>query len=258
VSVVIPVILNSRSGTGNGDDNVADTVRAAFAAHGLQAQLHLLEEGGDLDELLDRALEGRPRCLVAAGGDGTINAVAARVLREPGLTLGVLPAGTLNHFARDLGLPVDLTEAAGVIARGGTREVDVGEVNEQLFLNNSSVGLYATMVSKREHAQKHHGMGKWTAMLKATWEAIRAPQAFDLTVDSEGTTLHRRTPFVFVGNNDYVMQGLDAGKRESLEDGRLSVYVLRPYGTLGLLWLGLRPLFGRVPDRRDLDGSDVR
>ena len=86
MSDVIPVILNARSGTGDGDGNVADTVRAAFATHGLEAQLHLLEEGGDLDALLDRALESRPRCLVAAGGDGTINAVAARVLREPGLT----------------------------------------------------------------------------------------------------------------------------------------------------------------------------
>jgi YegS/Rv2252/BmrU family lipid kinase len=248
----IAVVLNASSGV-DADGPDADAVRAAFAAHGLIADIATLEPDGDLDALLDKVMARRPACVVAAGGDGTINAVATRVADDGESTLGVLPMGTLNHFAKDLGIPLDLAGAVQVIADGHRNTVDIGEVNDRVFLNNASIGLYATIVVDREQQQRHLGRSKWWALAQATWAAIREPDTFETVVFVDGEELRRRTPFIFVGNNDYVVQGPGMGQRACLDDGALSIYVLRPKTALGLVWLALRALVGRVSDQHDLD-----
>jgi YegS/Rv2252/BmrU family lipid kinase len=224
----------------------------AIEQAGVGADIHPLAEGDSLDALLDRALESRPRALVAAGGDGTVNAVAERALRHD-LPLGILPLGTLNHFARDLGIPEDLAAATRVIAAGNERRVDVATANDRLFLNNASIGLYATMVVDRDRQQRRLGRGKWSALLRATIAALREPDAFEVVVELDGREFRRRTPFLFVGNNDYQVQGVDAGRRARLDDGLLSLYVLHPRTAAGLLWLALRTLLRGTSGARDLD-----
>ena len=245
----LPVIINAHSHSGA---NRVDAVRDALAAAGIDARLHVVDDPSMLDATIARALEARPPGRAAPGGHGTINAVAQHAIGA-GIALAVLPAGTLNHFARDLKLPDALDEAAAVIARGHVREVDVGEVNGRLFLNNASLGLYASMVQQREQLQARHGFGKWRAMAHAGWSVLRHPRTFAAVLDVDGRTLRRRTPFVFVGNNDYTVQGPRAGARSTLDDGLLSVYVLRPAGAWGLVALAVRALFGRMAKGRDLD-----
>jgi diacylglycerol kinase family enzyme len=249
MSPAIPVIINAHSHSGA---NHVDEVRDALAAAGIEARLHVVDEPAHLDETIARALAERPPCIVAAGGDGTINAVAQQAIAA-GVPLAVLPAGTLNHFARDLKLPDTLEDAARVIALGHVRQVDVGEVNGRLFLNNSSLGLYASMVQQRERLQSRNGFGKWRALVHAGWSVLRHPRTFAAVLEADGRTLRRRTPFVFVGNNDYTVQGPHAGARSTLDDGLLSVYVLRPSGPWGLIALAVRALFGRLLKGRDLD-----
>jgi diacylglycerol kinase family enzyme len=249
MSPAIPVIINAHSHSGA---NHVDEVRDALAAAGIEARLHVVDEPAHLDETIARALAERPPCIVAAGGDGTINAVAQQAIAA-GVPLAVLPAGTLNHFARDLKLPDTLEDAARVIALGHVRQVDVGEVNGRLFLNNSSLGLYASMVQQRERLQLRNGFGKWRALVHAGWSVLRHPRTFAAVLEADGRTLRRRTPFVFVGNNDYTVQGPHAGARSTLDDGLLSVYVLRPSGPWGLIALAVRALFGRLLKGRDLD-----
>ena len=229
-----------------------DELRASFRRAGLAADVHALGPGEDMDALLERALAGGPRCLVAAGGDGTVNAVAACAIAHD-LPLGVLPLGTLNHFARDLDIPEDLDDAVRVIAAGAERRVDVATVNDRLFLNNASIGLYATMVVDREQQQRRLGRGKWSALLRATLAALRDPQAFEIVVEIDGRELRRRTPFLFVGNNDYEVQGANAGRRARLDDGMLSLYVLHPHTAAGLLWLAVRTLLRGTSGAHDLD-----
>jgi YegS/Rv2252/BmrU family lipid kinase len=253
--VSVSLIINAASGTGSPPQDAED-LRGLFAGHGIDARLHVLQPGGSLDALLRAALAESPDCLVAGGGDGTINAVAACAL-EHELLLGVLPMGTLNHFARDLGIPQDIAEAVQVIAAGNERRVDVGMVNERLFLNNSSIGLYATMVVVREREQRRLGRGKWSALLRATLGALRDPDAFEVAILVEGRELRRRTPFLFVGNNDYQVQGPGAGQRARLDDGMLSLYVLHPRTAFGLLWLALRTLVRGTAGARDLDAFAV-
>jgi YegS/Rv2252/BmrU family lipid kinase len=251
----IALIVNAGSGAGRGRPD-ASAVHAMFRRHGVQANLHELSPGGDMEALLDRALGESPGGLVAAGGDGTVNAVAARAI-DRGLTLGVLPLGTRNHFARDLGIPDELDAAVRVIAAGRSRCVDVGTVNDKVFLNNASIGLYATIVVDREQQQRRLGRGKWLALCRATLAALRDPDAFEVVVSMEGKELRRQTPFLFVGNNDYIVQGPDAGQRARLDDGRLSLYVLHPRTAFGLLWLALRTLLRGMSGARDLDAFDA-
>lgn len=247
----IAVIANAGSGAGRERPDPS-SLPGVFRQHGLHATVHELAPGGDMDALLDRALAAGAGCLVAAGGDGTVNAVAARAL-ERDLELGVLPLGTLNHFARDLGIPDELDAAVRVIAEGRSRRVDVGTVNDKLFLNNASIGLYATIVLDRESQQRRLGRGKWQALCRATLAALRDPDPFEVAVEVDGRQLRRTTPFLFVGNNDYIVQGPAAGQRARLDDGTLSLYVLHPRTALGLLWLALRTLLRGRSGARDLD-----
>ena len=114
-----------------------------------------------------RTASARASIVVAAGGDGTISSVAAAVIDSPA-ALGVLPLGTLNHFAKDLHIPLDLAGAIAVVAAGHVGHVDVGQVNERVFVNNSSIGIYPSIVEERE-ALRRRGHRKWPAMALATF-----------------------------------------------------------------------------------------
>jgi len=246
-----PVIVNAKSGPDATDDD-GDVVEAAFAAHGIEAQIHVLKPDEDIADAVDRLLDAGAEAIVAGGGDGTINAVASRLLGRE-VTLGVLPLGTLNHFARDLGIPFELDAAVKIIADHHVVTTDVGEVDDRIFLNNSSIGLYPRIVTEREDAQRHLGLGKWPALARATWHALRHPSSFNAVVCVDGEEIERRTPFIFVGNNCYVLEGFGLGRRACLDDGVLSLNVLRPKSALGFLWLGLRSLLGIGSHAGDFD-----
>jgi diacylglycerol kinase family enzyme len=250
----IPVILNARSGAGVADDVVA-AITSAFESNGLRATVSLLQ-ADEIAATVDRLIAGGAPLIVAGGGDGTINLVAARMV-DATTTLGVLPLGTLNHFARDLGIASGIDAAVRVIAANHPIVVDAGEVNGHVFLNNSSMGLYPRIISDREHARRHLGLGKWPALARATWLALRDPSSFNAVVCVDGKELERRTPFIFVGNNMYVLEGFSLGKRTRLDAGVLSLHVLRPKTTLGLLWLGFRALFGIGSQRMDFDAIEA-
>jgi diacylglycerol kinase family enzyme len=168
-------------------------------------------------------------------------------LAGTGTALGILPLGTLNHFARDLGIPLELTEAAQLIARGTRRKVDVAELNGRIFINNSAIGLYPLMVVDREAQQHRLGRSKRLALLVASLRtAIRFKhERLTLTInDSDKDVVD--TPLLFVGNNDYSLELPAAGKRDRLDDGNLCVLVLRKKNRLGLFAASLRALAGRT------------
>ncbi len=251
MAVGIPVIVNAKSGP-DGEANSSEAIQAAFQAHGMQANVIVMEPGQDIAEAVKRVLAEGPPLVVAGGGDGTINAVASHLL-DGNVTLGVLPLGTLNHFARDLKIPFEVEQAIRIIADGHRITVDVGEVNGHIFLNNSSIGLYPAIVAEREQAQKHLGLGKWPALVKATFHALRDPACFNAVVCIEGKQRNHQTPFIFVGNNAYVVEGFSMGKREGMEDGVLSMYILHPKKALAMFWLGVRSLLGIGSHAGDFD-----
>jgi YegS/Rv2252/BmrU family lipid kinase len=250
-----PVILNATAGKGNGGDAAA-RIREAFAAAGAEAHVMAAASGEDIPLLARRAVHDGHEVIVAAGGDGTINAVATLVAGS-GSALGVLPMGTLNHFAKDCGIPLELEAAVAAIIANHRVRVDVGAVNGRVFLNNSSIGLYPTMVIRREN-RRRQGNGKWTALFWASLTVLRKHAMLDLRLDVDGEEQRRRTPLVFVGNNEYVIEGTEVGTRMGLRDGKLSIYITRRHGRRGLIALGLRSLVGSLRDALDLEAYTAR
>jgi diacylglycerol kinase family enzyme len=244
----IKVILNARAGEQNGAP-LRQTLEALFQANERSIEILIPTEQG-LQQLAEQCARGDGDLIVAAGGDGTLAGVAAALVGT-GKTLGVLPLGTLNHFSKDLGIPQELGEAVRTIVTGRSIQVDVGEVNGRIFLNNSSLGLYPLMVSDR-HAQQHRlGRGKWLAIAWATLRVLRRHPLLEVRITAAGQKLSRRTPFVFVGNNTYAIAGLELGSRPTLQAGTLGLYVTRDTGRFGLFRLLARAVFGRLDQAAD-------
>ncbi len=245
------MIINASAGNGHPDELAAD-LRGKFARHGLDVTVTMAKGGAEIIDAARQALADGAAMVVAGGGDGTMNAVAS-VVAGSALPFGVLPMGTLNHFAKDLGIPLELDAAIRTIVQGKTRAIDVGEVNERVFLNNSSLGLYADIVRDREQQQRRLGRGKWVAALWATVAALRRYPFMSVRLHVDNVAHARRTPFVFIGNNEYTMEGLSIGARTVLDGGKLSLYVAQHPGRLGLLRLALRALLGQLKQQRDVD-----
>jgi diacylglycerol kinase family enzyme len=203
-----------------------------------------------------RAHELRPDVLVAAGGDGTVNAAANHCV-DHGIPLGILPFGTRNHFARDAGIPRATEDAVRTIARRRTRRVDVAEINGRVFLNNSSIGAYPRLVHQREELRGPHGEGKWIATARAGFSVLRRHPTLHVEIETPAGIVRRRTPFVFVGNNPYDLRFFVLGRRHRLDTGELSVYYGRRAGRSASLRLAMRSLLGRLDQARDFEGFTI-
>ena len=242
----VPVLINGSGGAASRDPNIGQTVRTAIKAAGIDAKVELIE-GGDAEVRCKAIAERGDELVVVGGGDGTIGAAASALIGSK-TRLGILPLGTLNHFARDLGIPTDLDEAAKLIASGKARKVDVAEMNGRIFINNSAIGLYPLMVIDRDVQQKRLGRSKKLAMIVASARTLArfGHQRLILTVNDEKERVD--TPLLFVGNNDYRIDIGAAGQRKNLDDGRLCVMVMRKKTRIGLVASSIRALFNRARD----------
>jgi diacylglycerol kinase family enzyme len=254
----IAFVLNASAGSGAHADWF-QRQRATLEAMAGARHVTLAANGEEIHAAVRRALQAGCRRVVAGGGDGTINAVAGHLVGRADVALGVLPLGTLNHFAKDVGVPVELDAALQVLTDGGQETaVDIGEVNGRFFVNNSSLGLYPAIVRHREQQQHRLGRGKWPAFAWAVLGVLRRYPFLDVRMVVDGEERFHRTPFVFIGNNEYRMDGLSIGRRACLSDGLLSVYVAQRTGRLGLLRLALRALLGRLAQAGDFSAMHAR
>jgi diacylglycerol kinase family enzyme len=230
----IAVILNAASGSGAAA-KIAH-IGQLLAGSAREGTITRVAHGGGVAAAAKRAMEGGSEALVAAGGDGTVNAVASALVGTQ-IPLGILPLGTLNHFAKDAGIPLDLDEAMRVILAGRARAVDVGEVNGRIFLNNASLGVYPRIVQLRESYRKK-GLGKWLAGLWASLAVLRRHPFMTVNIRTQDQNILRRSPAVFVGNNAYETAGFSLGSRKALDQGVLALYVMNAGARVGLLRLG--------------------
>ena len=239
----IAVIVNSQAGTATGLPRIEIELADLFRAAGHDPEIIALREGQNPTDAA-RSASARASIVVAAGGDGTVSSVVAGIF-ESSAALGVLPLGTLNHFAKDLHIPLDLRQAVAVVAAGHIGHVDVGQVNHRVFVNNSSIGLYPSIVEAREELRKH-GHRKWLAMAIATLRVLRRYRGVTVSIDVDGQRRTWRTPFVFVGNNEYVIDGIGLGARARLDEGRLFVYLAPRVRARHLPVLLAKALVGRA------------
>jgi diacylglycerol kinase family enzyme/membrane-associated phospholipid phosphatase len=242
------VAVNPRSGREDYDpaSDIAELLPKAEV-------LELSEEAGVTELLREAARSGRARALGVAGGDGSV-AAAAAVALEHGLPLAVVPAGTLNHFARDLGVATP-PEAVEAVTHGDAVQVDVAEVNGVPFLNTASIGSYPEMVERRDRLSGR--LGKWVALSVATAQVLRHGSPVELEVEGRRISAW----VLFVGNGRYVPRGLSPAWRPSLEDGLLDVQYLRADLRFGRTRAVLATLLGVGDHSRtyaDLQARELR
>ncbi len=226
----------------------AEVLLQSLAALGFSASLQIFP-GSQLAAATRAAIAHPVEAVLAGGGDGTISAVAA-ALADTDIALGILPLGTLNHFAKDLGLPLDWQEALTVVGRREIRRVDLGEVNGRIFVNNSAIGFYPLAV--RERLSRQQSLGKPLAMVLAIFRLLRDLPRIRLTVKVGASGLSRRTSIFFVGNNRYLASG-PFWSRPALDGGELWLVLAPPLSRLRLAALALRGLAGRLDMQSHLD-----
>jgi diacylglycerol kinase family enzyme len=249
-------VVNLQSGAQIGADPKAalEAIVSALADAGCEATVEPTQPpdvAAAFERAVALAIAGEIDAVVVGGGDGTVSC-AASAAAETGVPLGILPLGTLNHFARDCGIPLDLAAAARVLREGRLHRVDVGSMNGRTFVNNSSIGIYPRVVANRDLLRKVHGLRKWPAMLMALVQVLRALSHRRLRVRLAGASGVVRTPCLFVGNNEYGTHIFQLGRRMRLDGGELWLYVVRPVGVLGLLQLAARMALGLLNVERDL------
>ena len=183
--------------------------------------------------------------VVIAGGDGTINTVASAALAS-GCPIGILPQGTFNYFGRAHGIPEVLADATHALLQSYAHPVQVGLVNDRLFVVNASVGLYPKLLQDREAYTHQYGRSRWVATWAGLLTVLRWKRPMRLILEGDGVRKILKTFTLFVGNNRLQMEQIGIPLGTAVEEGQLAAVALRPVATLGMLWLMLRGAFNRL------------
>jgi diacylglycerol kinase family enzyme len=180
---------------------------------------------------------------VVAGGDGTISAAAATAA-ESGIILGVIPLGTMNLFARSLGLPLDMKAAAEALATAEPTRVDVGSVNGRFFAHHVTLGLHPRMIRVRERLRYGSRLGKILASIQAWWMVVRRPPRLSVQIRADSEELSKRTTAILISNNPLGEGHLPYA--DDLEQGQLGLYIANSRRWRDLLELAARVTFGEI------------
>lgn len=252
--LVVHVVYNSAAGLFPGDS--AEQIMTSFARHPhVNCAVHACDDPGALLATVRKVVEQKADIVAAAGGDGTISSVAD-LLVGTDAALGALPLGTLNHFAKDLGVPMDLDRAVDTICSGKTVAVDVGEVNGRYFVNNVSLGAYPKAVALRGRWRKF--IGKWPAMVLAVIVVSFRMPWLRVRMEWGGDRSKRFAPLLFVGNNPYETGWPEVGTRAGLNRGVLWLMLLKKMSFARMLKLAVLALCDRIWEAEELEIVESR
>ena len=243
-----PLFIVLNTGSGRGDAQVLqDTIRGILDEAGRRYTLMAVDDPTHLTQTAQGAVkraQDEQGVVIAAGGDGTLNAVAATVLGK-GVPFGILPQGTFNYFGRTYGISQDTDVALRGFLQGHIEPVRVGQLNGRLFLVNASLGLYPTLLEDREAYKQRFGRSRMVALWSGLVTLLRAPRQLRLQLEEAGGVRDLRTPTLVVGNNKLQLEHVGI-ESEDLERNRLVAMTVKPVGTLALYGLLVRGLFSRL------------
>lgn len=244
-----PLFVVFNPGSGGGDAASARlAVEQACAHAGRELQLLPVHDPRRLSAIARDAVQRAQAArgvVVAAGGDGTLNAVAQAVLGS-GCAFGVVPQGTFNYFGRTHGIPQDTAQAMQLLLQSPALPVQVGLVNDRVFLVNASVGLYPRLLEEREGWKRRFGRSRLVALGAGMATLLRGYRSLRLQIEAQGRLQQLRTPTLFVGNNPLQLEQLGFPEAARVAQGALAAIVLRPVGRAAMLWLMLRGAFGQL------------
>ncbi len=244
-----PFFIVFNVGSGHGDAAEARAaIDGACAEAGRELHVLVVEDPQRIGDLAREAVKRAQQAngiVVAAGGDGTINAVAHATLGS-GCAFGVLPQGTFNYFSRTHGIPADTAAAMQMLLHETAQPAQVGLVNGRLFLVNASLGLYPKLLEDREAWKKKFGRNRLVAFGAGLMTLLRGHRNLRLRIEVHGETHDVITPTLFVGNNALQMEQLGLPESQAIDSGELAAVTLRPVGRLSMLWLLLRGALGQL------------
>ena len=242
------MILNR--GAGRHREKTEAQIAELFQSQSITARLLVARNGGEIASLAQEAVRSDAEIIVAAGGDGTIDAVAA-ALTGTGKILGVFPLGTFNLFAKRLNIPLELGAAVQTVVNGRTAEINVGEVNGRTFLSRSSVGLYPLALRHRETMFRRFGRSRLIALLSGATALVRWGNVMTIRLTTDDGEQVFRSRFVFVCNNPEELDYFHLRGRDCIDAHNLAIYLPRPLRPVGILRLGFRMLRRKVEETHD-------
>lgn len=247
------VVLNQAAGTlaasQTGDE--PERIRASFEAAGVDVDVRSVEASQLADTARGAQAEGFD-AVIGGGGDGTLNTIANALAGGP-VAFAALPLGTHNHFAKDLGVDLDLDRAVAQLARGSMKDLDVGEVNGQIFLNFSGIGLHPTVIKHRDAQRKVLGRQKFFALFVALFSVLRRPRILRVRLRFGDAAFWRITPSVIVCNNEHQMKVFGVENISSADRSVLNVYLARSTRWYGLIWLIIRAAFHSLASAKNFE-----
>jgi len=247
----IHVVMNAGSGNDDKDSSRAALERA-FAQRGNAVRFHLIENPDDIEETVQEAKQAcidQPGVLVAAGGDGTVNASVAAIAGSD-IPFAVVPLGTFNYFARDIGMPLEPAAAASAILGGTIVPTHVARINHKPFLVNASIGLYVRLIQERERHEARLGRNRVVAVASGLVTALRGHYSMTLEMVVDGKPRTVRTPLVFLGKNYLQLKNLDFDIAAGIAAGQVGVITIEDAGPLTMVAIAWRALIGK-PERAE-------
>ena len=255
-------VINAAAGALDIDAKRA-VIESALAARGRKGELLTCEPA----ELLRVATEAAAAAVasgsavVAVGGDGSLNTVA-QAAHAAGCPMGVIPYGTFNYFARTHGIPTEPAAAARLLLDAQPLPVQVGAINERVFLVNASLGVYPELLRDREAYKARFGRSRWVAFVAACATLLRAQRRLRLHIEMGATVRDVQTLTLFVGNNRLQLEQFGADPADSLAGtpghGSLAALMLRPIGTLSMIGLMMHGAMGRLGEAAGVEGFEFQ
>jgi len=250
----IHVVMNAASGQDDKDNSRA-ALEQAFTARGNRLRFHLIESPDDVEPTVAEAKQAareQPGVLVAAGGDGTVNASVSAIAGTD-IPFAVIPLGTFNYFARDIGMPLEPGAAATAILDGVIAPIHLARINKHPFLVNASIGLYVRLIQERERHGHRFGRNRTTAVASGLVTALRGHYAMTLDMVIDGKARTMRTPVVFLGKNYLQLKNLDFDIAEGVAAGKIGIITLDDANPLTMLAIAWRTLVGKPEEAQKLN-----
>jgi diacylglycerol kinase family enzyme len=247
------IVMNARSGSGDAQEDrqkMEAILTAARQAH----QFILVDRPEDLPNQAKHAVKSahaQSGAVIAAGGDGTINVVAHATL-PCNLPFGIVPQGTFNYSGRAHSIPLDTEEATRALLQTRLKPIQVGAVNDRIFLVNASLGLYPVSLEKREEAKQQYGRSRAIALWAGLRSLLAEHRQLSLEIEYDNEREIVRTPTLFIGNNELQLERVGLPEAEELQYRQLAAVIVRTHKPSALLWLALRGALGQLGDAKNV------
>lgn len=253
------IVLNARSGAGKARES-RDQMRDILVEAGREHEFFLIEEPNQIKSMAARATEAAVRndgAVIVGGGDGTINTVAHAVL-ETGRPFGVVPQGTFNYLCRTYSIPLDVEQATRALLTARLRPIQVGALNDRIFLVNASLGLHPHLLQEREEYTKQYGRRRAVALWAGIATLLKGYRQLSLEIEHDEGNETIRTPSLFVGNNPLQLERIGVPEAEDIQNHKLAAIIVKPVGGRTLLWLALRGALGQLGEDSNVRNFSFR